>query len=94
MRKKARRQNLFMDSQDDTQLDELGNPIKSKEEKDTATRYTVEYAKSDRAMCKGCFKQIEKELLRISKWERSPTFDGEVSNWYHEECFFLRKNFP
>ncbi|CAG7724082.1 unnamed protein product [Allacma fusca] len=52
--------------------------------------YRAEYAKSGRAKCKHCTKEIGKGELRMAIMTKSRFFDGMQANWYHFECFFLR----
>ncbi|KAJ9595723.1 hypothetical protein L9F63_013086 [Diploptera punctata] len=52
--------------------------------------FTVEYAKSNRSMCRGCNQMIMKDEVRISKKdyesERAKMYGGHDS-WHHVDCF-------
>ncbi|XP_034248574.1 poly [ADP-ribose] polymerase [Thrips palmi] len=52
--------------------------------------FSVEYAKSNRAECRGCEQKIMKDVVRISKKdfqsESGKKFGGE-NLWHHVECF-------
>lgn len=50
--------------------------------------YRAEYAKSNRASCKGCKLNIFKDTLRLAVMVQSSMFDGKTPNWYHFKCFF------
>uniref|UniRef100_A0A914VFI9 Poly [ADP-ribose] polymerase n=1 Tax=Plectus sambesii TaxID=2011161 RepID=A0A914VFI9_9BILA len=52
--------------------------------------YGVEYAKSNRSMCKGCKNPISQESLRMSVRTQSQFFDGLQDNWFHFACFWKR----
>ncbi|KAK0423173.1 hypothetical protein QR680_008010 [Steinernema hermaphroditum] len=52
--------------------------------------YGAEYAKSGRAMCKGCRMSISQGSLRLSFRLPSPFFDGLQDNWYHFDCFWIK----
>ncbi|XP_066991017.2 poly [ADP-ribose] polymerase [Anabrus simplex] len=52
--------------------------------------YTVEYAKSGRAMCRGCEEKILKDEVRISKKDyesENARMYGGLDRWHHVECF-------
>ncbi|KAL1117298.1 hypothetical protein AAG570_004624 [Ranatra chinensis] len=52
--------------------------------------YTVEYAKSSRAMCRGCEVKIAKDDVRISKKDfesEGAKMYGGQERWHHVECF-------
>ena len=53
--------------------------------------FRIEYAKSNRAGCKGCQQKIEKNELRLGKLVRSPHFDGYQPLWHHVPCYFKKK---
>ncbi|XP_020719447.2 poly [ADP-ribose] polymerase isoform X1 [Bombus terrestris] len=53
--------------------------------------YSVEYAKSSRASCQNCKKNIEKDSLRLAVIVQSPVHDGKVPKWYHPPCFFMKQ---
>ncbi|XP_038047799.1 poly [ADP-ribose] polymerase 1-like [Patiria miniata] len=50
--------------------------------------FVVDYAKSGRARCRRCNKNIEFNHLRLGRMVQSPYFDGMQSNWYHFRCFW------
>ena len=50
--------------------------------------FKCEYAKSNRAACKGCKEKIGKDELRLAKMVKVPAFDGVSPHWYHFNCFF------
>lgn len=56
--------------------------------------YTMEYAKSGRAMCRGCENKILKGEVRISKKdfddERARMY-GPVDRWHHVDCFVKKR---
>ncbi|XP_064621580.1 poly [ADP-ribose] polymerase 1-like [Lineus longissimus] len=52
--------------------------------------YRAEYAKSNRASCKGCKGLISKDTLRLALMVQSPMFDGKIPNWFHFTCFWRR----
>ncbi|CAF2752653.1 unnamed protein product [Rotaria sp. Silwood2] len=53
--------------------------------------FSVEYAKSNRSTCNSCYKNIDKNLVRLST--RFPTgYYKPTDNWYHVDCFKMRKN--
>ncbi|XP_071539623.1 poly [ADP-ribose] polymerase 1 [Panulirus ornatus] len=56
--------------------------------------FVVEYAKSGRAMCRGCEEKIKKDEVRISKKdydsERSRMY-GPVDLWHHIDCFVKKR---
>lgn len=57
--------------------------------------YTVEYAKSSRAMCRGCEVKITKEEVRISKKDfesEGAKMYGGQDRWHHVECFAKLRN--
>jgi len=56
--------------------------------------FTTDYAKSNRATCKGCQKLIAKDTLRIGKLVKSPHFDGEMTLWHHTACLFKKESIP
>ncbi|XP_043948531.2 poly [ADP-ribose] polymerase isoform X3 [Drosophila biarmipes] len=49
--------------------------------------YMAEYAKSGRAICKGCKCSIPKDNLRIAVMIQSAFHDAKVPNWFHKSCF-------
>ncbi|XP_033625408.1 poly [ADP-ribose] polymerase 1-like [Asterias rubens] len=51
--------------------------------------FRAEYAKSNRASCRGCRGCIPKDGLRLAKMVQSPFFDGKQPNWYHYRCFWM-----
>lgn len=53
--------------------------------------YRVEYAKSNRASCKGCKSKIDKDVLRLARMVQSRHHDGRDPLWYHFECFFPKQ---
>ena len=53
--------------------------------------FKVEYAKSNRASCKGCGDKIQLQCLRLGKMVKSPHFDGFQPHWYHVPCWFRKK---
>ncbi|XP_045461901.1 poly [ADP-ribose] polymerase [Harmonia axyridis] len=53
--------------------------------------YRAEYAKTGRAGCKGCNSPIGQGTLRIAVMVQSPVFDGKITKWYHEMCFFSKQ---
>eukprot|EP00854_Cymbomonas_tetramitiformis_P021667 gene21667-26060_t len=54
--------------------------------------YTVEYAKSGRAQCKGCKEKIDKDVARIGEHADN---DGQVfTKWFHVRCFKIPKKNP
>lgn len=62
---------------------------------DVSSDFSIEYAKSSRAMCRGCEEKILKEEIRISKKdfesEEARRYGG-LDRWYHLQCFVkLRK---
>ncbi|CAD5118902.1 DgyrCDS7576 [Dimorphilus gyrociliatus] len=57
---------------------------------DSEYPFKAEYAKSNRASCKKCFKNIGKDSLRLAIMVQSPHFDGKTPNWYHYNCFWER----
>ncbi|KAK2581903.1 hypothetical protein KPH14_002360 [Odynerus spinipes] len=52
--------------------------------------FSIEYAKSSRAMCRGCEEKIIKGEIRVSKKdfesEEARRYGG-IDRWYHLECF-------
>ncbi|KAK8406811.1 hypothetical protein O3P69_007397 [Scylla paramamosain] len=56
--------------------------------------YTIEYAKSGRATCRGCENKILKDEVRISKKdyddERARMY-GPVDRWHHVDCFIKKR---
>ncbi|XP_072356323.1 poly [ADP-ribose] polymerase 1 [Scyliorhinus torazame] len=59
----------------------------------TLNDFVVEYAKSNRSVCKGCSKKIEKDTVRISKKminTEKPQL-GMIDHWYHPDCFVASK---
>uniref|UniRef100_A0A6F9DN94 Poly [ADP-ribose] polymerase n=1 Tax=Phallusia mammillata TaxID=59560 RepID=A0A6F9DN94_9ASCI len=50
--------------------------------------YKAEYAKSNRASCKGCSSLIAKDSLRLAHLVQSRHFDGKQPHWFHYSCFF------
>ncbi|XP_042855321.1 poly [ADP-ribose] polymerase 1-like isoform X2 [Penaeus japonicus] len=56
--------------------------------------FTAEYAKSGRAMCRGCDEKILKDHVRISKKEynsESAMAYGPVDLWHHVDCFVKKR---
>ena len=51
-------------------------------------KYSCEYAKSSRSICKKCHTPIGQDSLRIAIMVQSKAFDGKIPNWYHYKCFF------
>lgn len=51
--------------------------------------FCCDYAKSNRAICRGCQQKIAKDTLRLAIMLPSTTFDSLVPNWYHSACFFI-----
>ncbi|GLV34377.1 Poly-(ADP-ribose) polymerase [Carabus blaptoides fortunei] len=51
--------------------------------------FITDYAKSSRAICRGCQTKIVKDTLRLAIMLQSTTFDSKVPNWYHSACFFI-----
>lgn len=52
--------------------------------------FLIEYAKSSRAMCRGCEEKIVKDEIRISKKDFESDEGrkyGGIDRWYHLECF-------
>ncbi|XP_047370272.1 poly [ADP-ribose] polymerase [Vespa velutina] len=52
--------------------------------------FSIEYAKSSRAMCRGCEEKIVKSEIRISKKDFESDEGrkyGGIDRWYHLECF-------
>jgi len=47
---------------------------------------SVEYAKSGRAGCKACGRNIDQDSMRIGKEEKSQHHDGWDTLWYHYKC--------
>lgn len=57
--------------------------------------YTVEYAKSSRAMCRGCEIKIAKDEVRISKKDyesENARMYGGQDRWHHVDCFVKLRN--
>uniref|UniRef100_A0A915PHG3 Poly [ADP-ribose] polymerase n=1 Tax=Setaria digitata TaxID=48799 RepID=A0A915PHG3_9BILA len=54
--------------------------------------YGVEYARSNRAACKGCNGLISQGSLRMSFRKPSRFFDGLQDNWFHFTCFWKKIN--
>ncbi|KAK5983355.1 Poly(ADP-ribose) polymerase and DNA-Ligase Zn-finger region, partial [Trichostrongylus colubriformis] len=52
--------------------------------------FGVEYARSSRAMCKGCKNCIGQDSVRMSVREPSRFFDGLQDNWFHFACFWKK----
>uniref|UniRef100_A0A158Q7G0 Poly [ADP-ribose] polymerase n=1 Tax=Elaeophora elaphi TaxID=1147741 RepID=A0A158Q7G0_9BILA len=52
--------------------------------------YGAEYAKSNRAACKGCNGLISQDSLRMSLRKPSRFFDGLQDNWFHFTCFWKK----
>ncbi|EJD75827.1 WGR domain-containing protein [Loa loa] len=52
--------------------------------------YGAEYAKSNRASCKGCHGLISQDSLRMSLRKPSHFFDGLQDNWFHFTCFWKK----
>ncbi|VDM07643.1 unnamed protein product [Wuchereria bancrofti] len=52
--------------------------------------YGTEYAKSNRAACKGCHGLISQDSLRMSLRKPSRFFDGLQDNWFHFTCFWKK----
>ncbi|XP_030051590.1 poly [ADP-ribose] polymerase 1 isoform X2 [Microcaecilia unicolor] len=59
----------------------------------TVAGFAVEYARSNRSTCKGCFQKIEKNLVRVSKMMVHPEKPqlGLIDNWYHVDCFVSQR---
>ncbi|XP_078399002.1 poly [ADP-ribose] polymerase 1 [Cetorhinus maximus] len=59
----------------------------------TLNDFVVEYAKSNRSVCKGCSKKIEKDTVRVSKKMINPEKPqlGMIDHWYHPDCFVANK---
>uniref|UniRef100_A0A8D8YVJ1 Poly [ADP-ribose] polymerase n=1 Tax=Cacopsylla melanoneura TaxID=428564 RepID=A0A8D8YVJ1_9HEMI len=55
--------------------------------------FETDYAKSNRASCKGCKTTITQGTLRLAVMVQSPFFDGKTPKWFHEKCFWA-KNRP
>eukprot|EP01103_Thecamoeba_quadrilineata_P019715 TRINITY_DN810_c0_g1_i1.p1 TRINITY_DN810_c0_g1~~TRINITY_DN810_c0_g1_i1.p1 ORF type:complete len:474 (-),score=117.05 TRINITY_DN810_c0_g1_i1:8-1378(-) len=57
------------------------------------TTFSVEYAKSSRASCRGkdCKNHIEKGALRFGKHYQDNRINHEVSEWYHPECLLAQQ---
>ncbi|XP_069975958.1 poly [ADP-ribose] polymerase 1-like [Penaeus vannamei] len=56
--------------------------------------FTAEYAKSGRAMCRGCDEKILKDQVRISKKEydsERARMYGPVDLWHHVDCFVKKR---
>ncbi|XP_015184102.1 PREDICTED: poly [ADP-ribose] polymerase [Polistes dominula] len=53
--------------------------------------YLVEYAKSSRSSCQNCRSSIIKDTLRFATVVQSPIFDGNITKWYHPNCFFAKQ---
>lgn len=52
--------------------------------------FSIEYAKSSRATCKGCEEKIVKDEIRISKKDFESMEGrkyGGIDRWYHLDCF-------
>jgi len=49
------------------------------------------YAPTDRAKCKSCKTQIEKDSLRMGIIQDDDHFSGKY--WYHLDCFTLKPRF-
>ncbi len=54
--------------------------------------FTIEYAKSNRSMCRTTKQKIEKGALRIGKMVQSPHFDGRMPQWHGAAAFFKSGN--
>lgn len=58
--------------------------------------FTVEYAKSSRARCRGCEEKINKDEVRISKKDfesdAGKRYGGE-ERWHHVDCFVKNRDF-
>jgi len=54
----------------------------------------IEYAKSSRAACKGCGRNIEANTMRIGKETASDYHDGWDLSWYHFTCCKSGKTGP
>lgn len=52
--------------------------------------FKVEYAKSGRAMCRGCKKNIGNGTVRIARMVQSPFFDGLMPLWHHKRCLLKK----
>lgn len=57
----------------------------------------VEYAKSGRATCRGCYEQISKDAVRVGCWvdaegeELKWAVSGKKQAWHHPKCFIERR---
>eukprot|EP01045_Picozoa_sp_COSAG04_P027755 COSAG04_NODE_4131_length_2278_cov_1.483708_2_plen_82_part_00 len=53
--------------------------------------FSIEYAKSDRSMCRTTREKIPKGALRIAEMIQSETFDGRIPSWHQatKTGFFL-----
>ncbi|XP_063601793.1 poly [ADP-ribose] polymerase 1-like [Penaeus indicus] len=59
-----------------------------------ANDFTAEYAKSGRAVCRGCDEKILKDQVRISKKEfdsERARMYGPVDLWHHVDCFVKKR---
>ncbi|XP_006871190.1 PREDICTED: poly [ADP-ribose] polymerase 1-like [Chrysochloris asiatica] len=59
----------------------------------TLSDFAVEYAKSNRSTCKGCWEKIEKGQMRLSKKMLDPEKPqmGVIDHWYHPNCFIQNR---
>lgn len=55
-----------------------------------AGNFKIEYSPSNRAVCKGCKKNIGHGSIRIAKMVQSPFFDGVMPLWFHQACLFAK----
>ena len=66
----------------------------SSDQAETSSKFTVEYAKSNRSTCHGCQMKIDKDLIRLAR-NVVVTHEhgyGSVDQWYHIDCFKERKD--
>eukprot|EP01050_Picozoa_sp_SAG11_P007982 SAG11_NODE_682_length_7769_cov_45.167275_13_plen_82_part_00 len=50
------------------------------------TSLCVEYAKSNRSTCRGCFVKIEKGAVRIGVNTVDPDYGHSQTAWHHLDC--------
>jgi bifunctional polynucleotide phosphatase/kinase len=55
-----------------------------------STSWSVEYAKSNRATCKGCGNKIDKDALRVGTTYPGPG-DYNMTSWKHLACMKVPK---